>query len=573
MSGHRVDGRLGACALGRVLLAQAPGGQPVALTLVRPETAELDGFEAHFHRAAQAAAQVRAPSLVPLLGSGREGAHYWVAAAHPPAVTLRAAGPLPTSVVLRLVAGLADGLRALHDADVVHGDLRPANVLLAADGPLMKEYGFSGLPGFTPLAGEAPAFLSPEQVAGRPATPATDVFALGQIAAYASIGATPFGESAARVRQEEPDLNELPGELREIVTRCLIKDPALRPSLAQITTMCRQAAPPAPSPHPPAAWLPPHLLTPAPSAPTAPLPTSAPTAPPVPGAAPVPVPTPPRAPVPVPTPPRAPVPVPARGYVAPPPAPPVLAPVPVPGAGYVAGPSAPTAAPTPRAMPAPASAAGPPQAVPAGAAGPVAAPRAARRLWRGGVGMVGVLAGVAVAVTAGIALAGGRADPHGQDLGAAPSAAATASGAGASGPTQPPLRGGEVYQGVRLPAGDALALPESPYTLRTGADNGAFGFTAQADAFVSDAHQATLAPLDPALPSAPDSCIGVGGVRDTLIPRGAVTAGSRICVQSVDGTLALVTIRQLPPPGDPEPYALLDVTLWRVAARSAEGDQ
>jgi serine/threonine protein kinase len=282
VSGHRIAGRLGVSALGRVHLAHAPGGQPVTLTVVRPELAEREGFQARFHRDAQAAGRVHAPSVVPVLGSGREGTRYWVASAYVPAVTLRAAvtgplagaGPLPTRVVLRLVAGLAEGLRALQDAGVAHGDLRPAHVLLAADGPRLKEYGFSGLPGFTPQDGEGPAFLAPEQAAGHPATAATDVFALGQIAAYASIGVPPFGDVPSRVRQEEPDLNELPGELREIVTRCLIKDPALRPSLAQIATMCAQAAPVVRPPHAPSAWLPPHLLTahyppPAPTTPPA----------------------------------------------------------------------------------------------------------------------------------------------------------------------------------------------------------------------------------------------------------------------------------------------------------------
>ncbi|MBY8878011.1 serine/threonine-protein kinase [Actinacidiphila acidipaludis] len=261
VSGHRVSARLGTSALGRVYLAHAPGGQPVALTVVHPELAAREGFAVRFHRDAQEAGDVQAPGALPLLGSGQEGGRFWTATAYVPALPLDTAvtghGPLPTRVVLRLLAGLAQTLQGLHHAGVVHGDLRPAHVLLAADGPKVTGYGLAAVAG-PALEGQGPAFLAPEQAAGRPATAATDVFALGQIAAYASIGRPPF-DDPARIAQDEPDLNELPGELREIVTRCLIKEPGLRPSLAQVVTMCGQAAPPSPHARPDT-WLPPALL-------------------------------------------------------------------------------------------------------------------------------------------------------------------------------------------------------------------------------------------------------------------------------------------------------------------------
>ncbi|HEY5835178.1 serine/threonine-protein kinase, partial [Streptomyces sp.] len=285
VSGHRISARLGTGARGRVYFAHAPGGRPVALTVIRAELAEQSDFAARFHRDAQAAGRVRGPFTVPVTGSGKEGERYWIASAYVPAVSLhaavRGAGPLPTGVVLRLVAGIAEGLRSIHHAGVVHGDLRPAHVLLAADGPRIKDYGIArtsdtALLTGTAAANGAPVFLTPEQAAGKPSVPATDVFALGQLAAYASIGTAPFGDGPAhtvlsRVQQEEPDLSELPGELREIVTRCLIKAPALRPSPAQIIAMCAQASPDATRPRADP-WLPPALraaVVPAPP-PTAP---------------------------------------------------------------------------------------------------------------------------------------------------------------------------------------------------------------------------------------------------------------------------------------------------------------
>ncbi|MFG1810347.1 serine/threonine-protein kinase, partial [Streptomyces sp. NPDC049040] len=256
VAGHRIAARLGVGALGPVYLAYAPDGRPVALTAVRPELAARSGFAAAFEHDVQAVRRVHGPYTVPVLGSGHDGSRYWLAAGYVPALSLHAAvsgtgRPLPVPVVLRLVAGVAEALRAVHHAGVVHAGLGPGTVLLAADGPRVTGYGVTRAAADAP---GIPAYSSPEQAADKPPVPATDVFALGQIAAYAAIGTAPFG---ARALHEEPDLSELPGELREIVTRCLIKDPALRPSPSQVIAMCTQAT----HRRPPSPWLPTPLQT------------------------------------------------------------------------------------------------------------------------------------------------------------------------------------------------------------------------------------------------------------------------------------------------------------------------
>ncbi|MGW5354103.1 serine/threonine-protein kinase [Streptomyces sp. NPDC004031] len=243
IGGHRVAARLGVGSLGPVYLAYAPAGHPVALTAVRPELAARAGFAAAFEHDVQAVRRVSGPYTVPVLGSGHDGTRYWLAAGYVPALTLHAAvtgtgRPLPVPTVLRLVAGVAEALRAVHHAGVVHAGLGPGTVLLAADGPRVTGYGVTRAAADAP---GIPAFSSPEQAADKAPVSATDVFALGQLAAYAAIGTAPFDPDTGRKLNEEPDLNELPGELREIVTRCLIKDPALRPSPAQVVAMCAQA--------------------------------------------------------------------------------------------------------------------------------------------------------------------------------------------------------------------------------------------------------------------------------------------------------------------------------------------
>ena len=577
--------------------------------MVRPDLAAAPDFAARFHRDAQAAGQVRGPYLVPVVGSGNEGSRYWFASSYVPGLPLRAAvaagGPLPTGVVLRLVAGLAEALQAVHHAGVVHGGLRPAHVLLAADGPRLKSYGL----GWVGDGEEATAFRSPEQAAGNAAVPATDVFALGQIAAYASIGAAPFGDGA-RVQQAEADLNELPGQLREIVTRCLIKDPALRPSLAQITTMCAQAAPERPRA---TSWLPAPLM--AAILPTIPPPAAAPG-----GGI-------------------------AAAAVAPPPppaAPPGAAPA-APGAGATGasaaeaasggaqefGASAPEGAPTageagadpgtgeqaagerdsrtpggaadvadaagsrakdavdapvraaPAAPPLPPAPAAPPggyllhpQQWPRApyVHVPLPLPRRGRRK-----------AAAAVAVAAGLAVGRDR----GRGARRRVLGPRQRPGGGAARPPpcrrsrRPPGQGGGRGGGARTPRRARrsrgcgcprdTASPSTP-TRRSSKPAplaGTSGSPTAADAFTVPPRRGTLALLADRDPSTLGACLTTSAAQVTSVARPLVGPGARLCVRSADGTTTLVTVRQLTPPGDPKPSAVLDLTVWRPAAATA----
>jgi serine/threonine protein kinase len=154
------------------------------------------------------------------------------------------------------MAGIAEALAAIHAAGVIHRDLKPSNILLAPDGPRVIDFGVARALQATMMTrsgaiiGSTP-FMAPEQAAGQQVTAATDVFALGSLAAYAATGRMPFGgESDAvvlyRVVHQAPDLDGCPEPLRGLIERCLAKDPAGRPEPAEIirTGQAQLAEPP-----------------------------------------------------------------------------------------------------------------------------------------------------------------------------------------------------------------------------------------------------------------------------------------------------------------------------------------
>ncbi|MGW1296094.1 protein kinase domain-containing protein [Streptomyces sp. NPDC002533] len=257
VGGYRLAAVLGAGGMGKVYLSYTPGGRPLALKVIRAEFSEDPEFRRRFQQEVRAAQRVQGLYTAPVIDSDTEGAQPWLATAYVPGPSLAHAvarhGGLPLRSVLLLTVGVAEALGVIHGAGIVHRDLKPANVLLAADGPRVIDFGIARAADTTALTGTGvsvgtPAFMAPEQAAAGTVTPATDVFALGQIAAYAAIGAPAFGEGPShavlyRIVHEDPDLSRLPDELRPLVTRCLSRDPADRPALADVIRICHEISP------------------------------------------------------------------------------------------------------------------------------------------------------------------------------------------------------------------------------------------------------------------------------------------------------------------------------------------
>ncbi|WP_406410673.1 ABC transporter substrate-binding protein [Streptomyces sp. NBC_01614] len=250
IAGYRLLSRLGAGGMGVVYLARSPKGALAAVKVIRSAYVDDAGFRARFRREVQTAGRVASPWVVPLLDADPDADAPWLATPFVPGPSLSEAveecGPLPYASVRVLGTRLAEALDAVHGAGLVHRDIKPGNVLLGVDGPRVIDFGIARIPQDTALTASgmvvgSPGFLSPEQAQGkgREIGPASDVFSLGCLLAYAVSGGRPFGRGSAAATlmhtvHDEPDLDGVPHSLLPLLKACLAKAPGSRPAVAEV---------------------------------------------------------------------------------------------------------------------------------------------------------------------------------------------------------------------------------------------------------------------------------------------------------------------------------------------------
>ncbi|MFJ6527383.1 protein kinase [Streptomyces longwoodensis] len=243
---------LGSGGMGRVYLARSADDGPglFAVKVIRPEYAEDTRFQRRFAHEAAVHARVGPPYAPRLCGTGLDDDLLWMATEYLPGVDLAAVvredGPLATAAVWQLLADLGRALLDLSAAGVVHRDLKPSNVLLCPDGAHVIDFGISKAVDASAVTGTGnrvgtPAYMSPEYLRTGHCDTASDVFSLAGSLVYAAAGRGPFGDGTGvdvmhRVAFEEPDPDVIgavavgdPG-LGTLLTRCLAKEPADRPT-------------------------------------------------------------------------------------------------------------------------------------------------------------------------------------------------------------------------------------------------------------------------------------------------------------------------------------------------------
>ncbi|KQX52702.1 MULTISPECIES: serine/threonine-protein kinase [unclassified Streptomyces] len=245
---YRLLGVLGEGGMGKVYIGRDADGVPAAVKVLRPELAHDQHLAQRFVREADMARAVTSKGVARVLGAQTEGGRPWIAAEFLAGPTLdeavRAYGPLDVPAVRTLAAQLARTLHDIHAAGLIHRDLKPANIVLTSTGPRIIDFGIArpehGLTltttGQIPVT---PGYGAPEQVLGQRVGPASDVFSLGAVLAYAASGRRTFdGAHVAAVQYEvvhgTPDLSLVPPELQELIGPCLAKDPAHRPQPPRI---------------------------------------------------------------------------------------------------------------------------------------------------------------------------------------------------------------------------------------------------------------------------------------------------------------------------------------------------
>ncbi|WP_067695583.1 serine/threonine-protein kinase [Nocardia jejuensis] len=246
---YRLVAAVGQGGMGRVLLGQAPTGRLVAVKQIHRHIAGSPEFRARFQREVALCRQVTGAYTAAVVDSDPESETPWLATEYIPGpsldTVLRECGPMDLGGLRLLATGLASALLELDRAGLVHRDLKPANVLLAPDGPRVIDFGIArALEGDSKLTltGSmigSPAFMSPEQAEGHPPTAAADVFSVGAMLAMAATGASPFaGDSTPQilynVMHSTPDTTGAPAGVRELIDACLDKDPARRPTAAEL---------------------------------------------------------------------------------------------------------------------------------------------------------------------------------------------------------------------------------------------------------------------------------------------------------------------------------------------------
>jgi len=261
---YRLEGPLASGGMGDVWRASdAVLGRDVAVKLLRTTAASDPGFATRFRDEARTMAALRHPGVAPVydFDAGGDGRPAYLVTAlvdgEPLDRRIAVAGRLDPAETMSVVAQAARALHAVHEAGVVHRDVKPGNLIVQADGTvILIDFGIARSPQSAAVTAPDEAvgtarYMAPEQVSKQPITPAADIYALGVVAYHCLAGRPPFlgGDPAAvamsHLREDPPPLpSDVPAAVQSVVTTAMAKRPADRfPSAAAMAAAAKLAGP------------------------------------------------------------------------------------------------------------------------------------------------------------------------------------------------------------------------------------------------------------------------------------------------------------------------------------------
>jgi serine/threonine protein kinase len=242
---YELEAFVGRGGLGIVYRARRDDGELVAVKIMRSHLSADALFIKRFAREARHARSVSHPHLVPVLEAGQAGSgHPYIVMPYVEGGTLAdridEKGVLALAETITLTSQIASALAALHAIELVHRDVKPANILMSPRGALVTDFGLARGRADTVLtrlgvAAGTPTYMAPEILLGQSASPASDTYALACVAYTCLAGEPPYSGQPLRVRTQEPPSapalwrSDVPVDVGAAVLHALNRDPAARP--------------------------------------------------------------------------------------------------------------------------------------------------------------------------------------------------------------------------------------------------------------------------------------------------------------------------------------------------------
>ncbi|MEV6986314.1 protein kinase [Sphaerisporangium sp. NPDC051017] len=255
---YRLLRRLGEGGMGVVHLALDSQGRQVAVKALRAEVTGDDVARRRLAREVETMRRVRNRYIAEVLDADVTGSRPYIVTRYVPGMplddTVKRDGALAVGALLRVAHGVAEALAAVHAAGVIHRDLKPGNVLLLDGDPVLIDFGIAQAVDATRLTQTGmfigtPGYLAPEIIEGHEAGPEVDVHAWAGTMLYSASGQPPFGKGTLEmifynITAGRANVEAAPALLRPLLRAAFHRDPARRPTAAELAAQLSRMVPP-----------------------------------------------------------------------------------------------------------------------------------------------------------------------------------------------------------------------------------------------------------------------------------------------------------------------------------------